>query len=82
MCNTIFTHYSLKDSNCLVLLQELLYLYGFVIDNNPDDYVMVFKFIRIDFYHLFVCLNMLGHFSKVLNISVIHTDPLSCGSNS
>ena len=24
-----------------VYLQELLYLYGFVIDNNPDDYLMV-----------------------------------------
>lgn len=23
------------------LMQELLYLYGFVIDNNPDDYLMV-----------------------------------------
>ncbi|XP_058077250.1 uncharacterized protein LOC131225691 [Magnolia sinica] len=23
------------------LLQELLHLYGFVIDNNPDDYLMV-----------------------------------------
>lgn len=22
-------------------LQELLYLYGFVVDNNPDDYLMV-----------------------------------------
>lgn len=24
-----------------VYLQELLYLYGFVVDNNPDDYLMV-----------------------------------------
>lgn len=23
------------------LFQELLYLYGFVIDDNPDDYLMV-----------------------------------------
>lgn len=22
-------------------MQELLYLYGFVIENNPDDYLMV-----------------------------------------
>ncbi|KDO85961.1 hypothetical protein CISIN_1g008178mg [Citrus sinensis] len=28
--------------------EELLYLYGFVIDNNPDDYLMVFKFTRTD----------------------------------
>jgi hypothetical protein len=25
----------------VVYLQELLYLYGFVVDNNPDDYLMV-----------------------------------------
>lgn len=25
----------------LCLAQELLYLYGFVVDNNPDDYLMV-----------------------------------------
>ena len=23
------------------MMQELLYLYGFVVDNNPDDYLMV-----------------------------------------
>ncbi|XP_058101904.1 uncharacterized protein LOC131246061 [Magnolia sinica] len=28
--------------NCFFgALKELLYLYGFVIDNNPDDYLMV-----------------------------------------
>lgn len=25
----------------LHMMQELLYLYGFVVDNNPDDYLMV-----------------------------------------
>lgn len=27
-------------------MQELLYLYGFVIDNNPDDYLMVCCFYK------------------------------------
>lgn len=31
----------LNDSDFLVFMQELLYLYGFVVENNPDDYLMV-----------------------------------------
>lgn len=40
------------------LMQELLYLYGFVIDNNPDDYLMVISCIR-SFYlvHLLYMLS-------------------------
>ena len=42
-----------------VYLQELLYLYGFVVDNNPDDYLMVtlimmyvLKDNNLEFFHL------------------------------
>lgn len=36
-------------------MQELLYLYGFVIENNPDDYLMV---IIERFFFKYVCLKI------------------------
>jgi hypothetical protein len=46
-----------KDVFC-VYLQELLYLYGFVADNNPDDYLMVTLIVM---YVLKVCNKFVGY---------------------
>lgn len=45
-------------------MQELLYLYGFVIDNNPDDYLMVISCIRS--FYLVHLLYMLSRSITVL----------------
>ncbi|GJN01081.1 hypothetical protein PR202_ga18316 [Eleusine coracana subsp. coracana] len=36
-----FCNHSKCSDSILGLFKELLYLYGFVLDNNPDDYLMV-----------------------------------------
>ena len=41
MFNSLTTRIALLMKLYFVHLQELLYLYGFVVDNNPDDYLMV-----------------------------------------